>query len=297
MIFCAGLGTRFQPFTLQHPKALAPIFGISLLQHNIQYLQRYGIYEVVVNVHHFPEQIEEAIFQNRGWGSEVLVSNERGVVLETGGGLYRAAQFLGKEDFLTLNVDILTDLNLHHFIDAHHAGAALATLAVTERSTSRNFLTNQEGQLMGWCNESDQVWRAAGDFHTQPYPYPSNFKKFAFSGITCFSNRVWETAPLQEWSTFSIDAIRRAFTKQDAHSGTEENNSNKPSLKFSTPQKFSTPPQKFSLVESFLYWASFEKISVFNHQGSRWIDVGRPASVPLAEQLFPELSPNFSLGK
>ena len=112
MIFAAGLGTRFKPWTDKHPKALAPVHGKSLLQRNIEYLQRYGIREVVVNVHHFADQIIEAIQTNRGWGSDIIISDETDVVLETGGGLLKAASLLRNGSFVVINVDILTDLDL-----------------------------------------------------------------------------------------------------------------------------------------------------------------------------------------
>jgi NDP-sugar pyrophosphorylase family protein len=87
MIFCAGLGTRFKPWTDTHPKALAIVNGKSLLQRNVEYLQRYGFDDVVVNVHHFADQIVDAIDKAKGWGSTITISDERDEVLETGGGL------------------------------------------------------------------------------------------------------------------------------------------------------------------------------------------------------------------
>lgn len=77
MIFSAGLGTRFKPWTNKHPKALALVNGKSLLQRNIEYLQQYGIEDVVVNVHHFPDQIITEVKKNKGWGSNVMISDER----------------------------------------------------------------------------------------------------------------------------------------------------------------------------------------------------------------------------
>src|SRR6516164_6818570 len=94
MIFAAGLGTRFKPWTDHHPKALAMINGKSLLQRNIEYLQRYGIYDVVVNVHHFADQIMDALGTGEGWGSTVAISDETEEVLETGGGLIKARRLL-----------------------------------------------------------------------------------------------------------------------------------------------------------------------------------------------------------
>src|SRR5215831_7414953 len=90
IIFAAGLGTRFKPWTDKHPKALAPVNGKSLLQRNVEYLQQYGIGKIIVNVHHFADQIIDAVKQNDGWGSDILISDETNEVLETGGGLLKA---------------------------------------------------------------------------------------------------------------------------------------------------------------------------------------------------------------
>ena len=94
MIFSAGLGTRFKPWTDKYPKALALVNGKSLLQRNIEYLRQYGITNVVVNIHHFPAQIINAIKKNKGWGSNVMISDESDEVLETGGGLMKAKHLL-----------------------------------------------------------------------------------------------------------------------------------------------------------------------------------------------------------
>src|SRR5436190_19326440 len=86
MIFSAGLGTRFKPWTDAHPKALAVVNGKTLLQRNIEYLQQYGVRDVVVNVHSFADQLIETIIKSKGWGSEITISDERDELLETGGG-------------------------------------------------------------------------------------------------------------------------------------------------------------------------------------------------------------------
>ena len=90
MIFSAGLGTRFKPWTEKHPKALALVNGKSLLQRNIEYLQRFGIRDIIVNVHHFAEQVIEALELNNAWGSNYVISDERDLLLDTGGGLLKA---------------------------------------------------------------------------------------------------------------------------------------------------------------------------------------------------------------
>jgi NDP-sugar pyrophosphorylase family protein len=153
MIFAAGLGTRFKPWTDHHPKALALVNGKSLLQRNIEYLQQYGIFEVVVNVHHFADQIIREVEENKGWGSEVIISDETNEVLETGGGLLKARSWLeGEEPFLTINVDILTNLNLHHLLAYHQQQQPLISFGVTNRKTARNFLFDSTDRLCGWRN-------------------------------------------------------------------------------------------------------------------------------------------------
>lgn len=153
MIFSAGLGTRFKPWTDQHPKALARVNGKSLLQRNVEYLQRYGIKDIIVNVHHFPEQIEEAIKNNNGWGSHIIISDERAELLETGGGLLKAKSlFTPGERFITCNVDILTDLDISKLLTFHKENKALISFGVTNRKTSRYLLFDQNNRLCGWRN-------------------------------------------------------------------------------------------------------------------------------------------------
>lgn len=152
MILAAGLGTRFKPWTDLHPKALAPVNGRSLLQRNIEYLQRYGIRDVVINVHHFAGQIIEALTVNKGWGSRFTISDETTEVLETGGGLKKAGPLLDGAPFVLMNVDILTNMDLSAMIRDHFRHRPLATLAVTGRSTSRYFLFDVKDELCGWRN-------------------------------------------------------------------------------------------------------------------------------------------------
>ena len=153
MIFAAGLGTRFKPWTDHHPKALAMVNGKSLLQRNIEYLQQYGITDVMVNVHHFADQLKSAIIENNGWGSNIIVSDESDEVLETGGGLMKARPFLDSgELFITLNADILTNLKLDRLIAFHKAHQPLISFGVTNRISSRCFLFDENNQLCGWKN-------------------------------------------------------------------------------------------------------------------------------------------------
>lgn len=199
MILAAGLGTRLKPFTDHHPKALAIVNGKSLLQRNIEYLQEYGINEVVVNVHHFADQIVDIIQKNHGWGSHVTISDESDEVLETGGGLLRAkAQFENEAKWLVMNADILTDLDLDEMFevdnsfDAKSEGEMVATLAVTNRVTSRNLIFNTAGTLCGWKNNTTKAERWAN-----PLKDPTMAVPKAFSGIQIVHASFFEALNLQ----------------------------------------------------------------------------------------------------
>jgi NDP-sugar pyrophosphorylase family protein len=153
MIFAAGLGTRFKPWTDRHPKALAVVNNRTLLERNIAYLQSYGIHDVIVNVHHFPDQLEDAIKSNEGWGSRIVVSDEREALLDTGGGLKKAKPLFAKgQRFITCNADILTDLDIHKLLAFHEKKEALISFGVTQRKTSRSLLFDEQDLLCGWRN-------------------------------------------------------------------------------------------------------------------------------------------------
>ncbi len=184
MIFSAGLGTRFKPWTDRHPKALALVNGKSLLQRNIEYLQSYGIRQVVVNVHHFADQIETAIKESNGWGSNVIISDERNEVLETGGGLLKAEGLLGnQEKFITCNVDILTDLDITKLLAFHEANRPLISFGVTNRPSSRQFLFDESMQLCGWQNNQTGETRLSRDI--------SNLKAYSYSCVVVFEPQVF----------------------------------------------------------------------------------------------------------
>lgn len=159
MLFAAGLGTRFKPWTDKHPKALAIVNGKTLLQRNVEYLQKYDITDVVVNVHHFPDQIIDLIEKNDGWGSTITISDESDELLDTGGALLKAKHLLFRDTILTVNVDILTEINLKHFLAHHQQENSLITVAVSERETSRYLLFNKYNRLIGWRNKSTDETR------------------------------------------------------------------------------------------------------------------------------------------
>ena len=188
MIFSAGLGTRFKPWTDKHPKALAPVNGKSLLQRNVEYLQQYGITDVIVNVHHFAEQIIDAVKKNNGWGSRILISDETDKVLETGGGLLKARNlFAPGEKFITCNVDILTDLNLHELLAFHEEHKPLISFGVTSRKTSRNFLFDQTNRLCGWINNNTGEQRISRN--------SEHLQQKAYSCVVIFEYDVFNLMP------------------------------------------------------------------------------------------------------
>ncbi len=188
MLFAAGLGTRLKPFTDHAPKALAEVNGKSLLEHNIRYLQRFGIYDVIVNVHHFAAMIEDVLFEQDNFGSNITISDERSEILETGGGLKKAAGFFnGEAGFVVMNVDVLTNLDLEKMIAAHTQSNAVATLAVMTRDSSRHLLFDSGMTLCGWKNNVTGEERISRQI-TPLFP-------FAFSGIQVLSPAVLQNIP------------------------------------------------------------------------------------------------------
>ena len=235
MIFAAGLGTRFKPWTDKHPKALALVNGKSLLQRNIEYLQRYGIKNVIVNVHHFADQIIDVVKRNDGWGSNIVISDETTEVLETGGGLLKAKDlFKHGERVITCNVDILTDLDLNKLIAFHEKYKPLISFAVTNRKTSRYFLFDDKGRLCGWRNTKTGEERIV-------IPKSGLIEK-AYSCVVVFEPEIFSLIPFRG---------------------------------------------KFSLVDVYLKLAADHLILGYDHTGDRFVDVGKPESIAIAESLFP----------
>lgn len=221
MIFAAGLGSRLKPFTDSHPKALAEVNGKTLLERNVLYLQKFGIKEVIVNVHHFADQIVSAIEKNNGWGSVITISDEREEVLETGGGLKKAANyFQGERAFVVMNVDILTDFDLMEMIRSHQQEKPLATLAVTQRKSSRYFLFDEYDKLCGWRNVQTGEEKPV-DLKTSNEDYDL-LKERAFSGIHVISSNIFSL--MQQEGKFSmvevyLDLMKKNRINSFDHSG------------------------------------------------------------------------------
>lgn len=217
MIFSAGLGTRLRPLTNDRPKALVEVSGRSLLEWNILRLQAAGYTEIVVNVHHFGDRVIDFIEHLSLEGMRFYVSDERSELLDTGGGLWHASEFLvDGEDFLLCNADILTDLDLAALRQQHLSQNALATLSVRQRQSSRYLLFDQEKVLCGWQNLK------TGE--TKMSRSQTNLTAWAFSGHHYISPRIFPL--IAERGVFSIiDLYLRlaqdhdiyAFPDQEAH--------------------------------------------------------------------------------
>lgn len=195
MIFAAGMGTRLRPITDRVPKALVNVAGLTLLERNIQKIKRIGITEIVVNVHHFADQIVDFLRSHDNFGITIHISDERDLLLDTGGGVLHAQQWLdGTEPFLIHNVDILTDVDLLAMECQHNKHHALSTLLVKYRDTQRFLLFDENNKLCGWHNKKTGEFLppAVADIYAQTHEY-------AFGGIHIMSPKIFPL--LQEYCT------------------------------------------------------------------------------------------------
>ena len=193
MIFAAGLGTRLKPLTDTMPKALVPLAGKPLLQWQVERLRDAGITDIIVNVHHFPDMIIDTIRRNNGWGCNILISDERDQLLDTGGGLRKAKyeiinqkSEMASEPILACNVDILSNIDLRALIAAYenqkskitNQKSPLGLLVVSERHTQRYLCFDEQGSLCGWTNI------ATGEVKPSTLNSKlSTLQKLAFSGM------------------------------------------------------------------------------------------------------------------
>jgi NDP-sugar pyrophosphorylase family protein len=176
MIFAAGLGKRLGEITGSIPKVLVDINGKSVLQIAVEKCFAYGFDDIIINVHHFADQVENEVSRLIKMGYKITVSDERERLLETGGGLFKAKWFFDHEPFLVYNADIITDLDLGKLIAYHLSSERLATLAVRKRPGNRFFLIDAEGRVRGWRNI------ATGE-EIVPGKRDEKLTEIAFSGI------------------------------------------------------------------------------------------------------------------
>lgn len=189
MVFAAGLGTRLKPLTDTMPKAMVSVGGQPLIRRVLMRLGEAGAGRVVVNVHHFADQVKAYLAENANFGMDIRISDETGQLLDTGGGLRKAAPLFDADaPILIHNVDIMSNVSLAGFYAS--AASAEATLLVSERQTKRYLLFSDDMRLVGWTNvETGEV--------RSPYPRLDTqlCRRYAFSGIHVFSPRLF---PLME---------------------------------------------------------------------------------------------------
>ena len=198
MILAAGLGTRLRPLTDDRPKALVEVGGHTLLEITLRRLREFGIHQVIINVHHFADMVVDYLKKNDDFGMEIAISRED-ELLDTGGGLKRAAWFFSEEaddgePFLLHNVDVLSTIDFEQMVEFHRQHQALATLAVQDRETSRYLLFDEERWLCG---------RQAGRNQPPEMMQPSrSTRALAFSGVHVISPRFLSL--MTEQGVFSI---------------------------------------------------------------------------------------------
>lgn len=186
MIFAAGLGTRLKPYTNSMPKALVPVGGVPMIEILIKHLVGKGISNIIVNVHHFSDQVIDFLEQNKNFGADIVISDESYRLLDTGGGLLKASWFFDdNQPFLVQNVDIICDIDYSDLLKYHRRTDALVTVAVSRRETSRYFLFDDKMQLSGWENTKTGEVRMAR-------PEIKNPERYAFSGIHLIDPVIFE---------------------------------------------------------------------------------------------------------
>ena len=246
MIFAAGLGTRLKPLTDTMPKALVPLAGKTLLQWQIEKLKAAGITDIVVNVHHFPDQIIDYLRENNNFGCNIQVSDERDMLLETGGGLRKAHPLLTSDlsplassPILVCNVDILSNIDIPALLNAYNP-EEMGLVVVYPRDTQRYLLFDDNSRLRGWTNIATGEVR--GPLSDNRYPI-ANTRKLAFSGMQVLNPRIFEV-----------------MEKVVAEKG-----------------------EKFSLIDLYLSIAEKEILRAFIPENYRMMDVGKINQLSEAE--------------
>ena len=254
MIFAAGLGTRLKPLTDTLPKALVPLAGKTLLQWQIEKLKAAGIRDIVVNIHHFPDMIINYLKDNDNFGFNIQVSDERDMLLETGGGLRKAEEkfrSLGVQEFrisnegiLICNVDILSNIDIPTLLQAYNPNE-MGVVVVSERETQRYLLFNDENRLCGWTNiATGEVRGPIADYQS-----PIANRQLAFSGMQVLSPRIFDC----------MDEV----VKQKG--------------------------EKFSLIDLYLSIAQKEILRAYIPENYRMMDVGKIDQISEAESFASSL--------
>jgi NDP-sugar pyrophosphorylase family protein len=196
MILAAGFGTRLKPLTDSIPKALVQIKGIPLIEIIIKQLVKFGYNEIIINLHHFGEQIVEFIKRNKYFGIDIQFSDESEKLLDTGGAILNAKCYLDdNQPFLVYNVDVVSDIDLNKLLQFHIKNSALATLAVRDRKTNRKIMFDSEMQLCQWINTTTSACKIS----REP---KGDSQLFAFSGIQIIDPQIFNY--ITEKGAFSV---------------------------------------------------------------------------------------------
>ncbi len=185
MIFAAGLGKRLGKMTENIPKALVDINGKTALQMAVEKCSAHGFNDIIINVHHFADMVDDEVRRLNKMGFKISVSDEREMLLETGGGLFKARGFFDKSPFLIYNVDIISDLDLSALYRFHLEKKGLATLAVRNRPGNRFYLIDKSGQIRGWRNRSTGEKILAGTAEEE-------LSELAFSGMHIVESEIFD---------------------------------------------------------------------------------------------------------
>lgn len=213
MILAAGLGTRLKPFTDSHPKALYVFGGKTLLEHAVIHLKAVGITDIIINVHHFANQIIEYLYLNNNFGVNISISDETGELLETGGGLKKASSFFKDcTGAIVRNVDIISDLDMASMAGHHLDSKSIATLAVRNRETSRYFLFDDRMKLCGWENR-----KTGARLLSQ---VAESYQAYAFSGIQILDPKIFPL--ITENGKFSLTDLYLRLAKTQKITGYPE---------------------------------------------------------------------------
>ena len=251
MIFAAGLGTRLRPLTLEIPKALVEINGVTLLEINIRRLIKlFGVTEIIVNTHHFSEKIEQFLNEKNNFGIRIETSREIEKPLETGGGLKKAAWFFDDgKPFFICNADILSTIDLNEMLVAHTKSEAVVTYAVQNRDTTRYMLHDQTMRMCGWMNVKEKKVI----FNAHRSLVSDRIK------IESATHHQLLTADMYSFSCFHVV----------------------------NPEIFSTfPPENyFTIIDWYLRICNEHKIMGYNHSGDAWCDIGTPATLEAAKDI------------
>lgn len=253
MIFAAGLGTRLKPLTDTLPKALVPIAGKTLLQWQIERLKAAGITDIVVNVHHFPDMIINYLRENDNFGCRISVSDERDMLLETGGGLRKAKELLtlspnspiASSPILICNVDILSNIDLPALLNAYNP-EEMGLVVVSPRDTQRYLLFDETNRLCGWTNIATGEVRPAS---LASSPNRLIASQLAFSGMQLLNPRIFDH--MDEFAQLKGD--------------------------------------KFSLIDLYVYLAEKEILRAFIPENYHMMDVGKIAQLSEAESFAQSL--------